>query len=68
MSQENGFLHAQVEAQEYLGSCTCSEYLRKAERRLVEETERTQNYLDPSSEAKITRVVENELFKKQVVS
>ncbi|BDA49097.1 Cullin-3 [Coccomyxa sp. Obi] len=56
----------QVEAQEYLGSCTCSEYLRKAERRLVEETERTQNYLDPSSEPKITRVVENELFKKQM--
>lgn len=60
------FCTVQVEAQEYLGSCTCAEYLRKAEKRLTEETERTVSYLDPSSEAKITRVVENELVKKQV--
>jgi len=56
----------QVEAQEYLGSCSCPQYMEKAERRLHEEKERVDNYLDPSSEPKITRVVENELIKKQV--
>ena len=40
--------------------------MEKAERRLHEEKERVDNYLDPSSEPKITRVVENELIKKQV--
>lgn len=57
-----------MEAQEYLASSTCSDYLRKAERRLAEETERTSNYLDPSSEPKVTRVVENELVRKQVLA
>ena len=56
---------AQMEAQEYLASCACPEYLRKAERRLAEEVERCVNYLDPSSEAKITAVVEQELIRKQ---
>ena len=55
-----------MEAQEYLASCACPEYLRKAERRLAEEVERCVNYLDPSSEPKITAVVEQELIRKQV--
>ena len=54
-----------MEAQEYLASCACPEYLRKAERRLAEEVERCVNYLDPSSEPKITAVVEQELIRKQ---
>ena len=56
----------QIEAQEYLGSCSCPLYMEKAERRLHEEVERVDNYLDPSSEPKMTRTVENELIKKQV--
>lgn len=56
----------QVEAQEYFSSSDCPEYLRKAERRLAEEAERVTHYLDPSTEAKITRVVETELIGKQV--
>ena len=56
----------QIEAQEYLGSCSCPQYMEKAEPRLHEAKERVDNYLDPSSEPKITRVVENELIKKQV--
>ena len=56
----------QAEAQEYLVSCDCPDYLRKAEKRLAEEVERVRNYMDPSSEAKITRVVETELIQKQV--
>lgn len=59
---------SQMEAQEYLSSCGCPEYLRKAEKRLHEEVDRVVNYLDASSEAKICRVVENELIKKQVLT
>ena len=40
--------------------------MRKAEKRLGEEIERVVNYLDPSSEAHITKVVESELIGKQV--
>ena len=58
---------AQIEAQEFLGSCSCPQYMERAERRLHEEVERVDNYLDPSSEPKITRVVENELIQKQVL-
>ena len=57
---------SQAEAQEYLASCDCPDYLRKAEKRLAEEVERVRNYMDPGSEAKITRVVETELVQKQV--
>ena len=63
---ENLLIAVQMEAQEFLGSCSCPEYLRRAEKRLQEEAERVVNYLDPSSEPKITLVVENELIKKQV--
>ncbi len=38
----------------------------QAERRLVEEVERVANYLDPSTEAKLTRVAEQELIQNQV--
>lgn len=55
----------QAEAQEYLASRDCPDYLRKAEKRLAEESERVRNYLDPGSEPKITRVVEAELIQKQ---
>ena len=55
----------QAEAQEYLASCDCPEYLCKAARRLAEESERVTHYLDPGSDAKITRVVEEELIEKQ---
>ena len=56
----------QEEAAEFMASSDCPEYLRKAERRLQEEVDRVANYLDPSSEAKITRVVEKELIQNQV--
>lgn len=56
----------QAEAQCYIGSSDCPDYLKKAEKRLGEEIERVVNYLDPSSEAHITKVVENELIGKQM--
>lgn len=56
----------QAEAQEYIATCTCPDYLRKAEKRLAEESERVTQYLDASTEPKITKVVETELVQKQV--
>jgi hypothetical protein len=57
----------QKEAQEYISSSDCPEYLRKAEARLGEEVERCGAYLNAdSTEPKITRVVEAELLKAQV--
>eukprot|EP00891_Asterochloris_glomerata_P001669 jgi/Astpho2/1669/e_gw1.00032.27.1_t len=56
----------QAEAQVFIASSDCPQYLLKAERRLSEEIARVQNYLDPTSEAKITRVVETELIGKQM--
>jgi len=48
----------QKEAQAFLGGSDCPGYLRKAERRLQEERERVAAYLDPSTEPRLTRVVE----------
>ena len=56
----------QKEAQEYLTTCSCPDYLVKAEKRLTEEIERVKHYLDPTTEAKITRAVEIELIQNQV--
>ena len=58
-------LCVQVEAQQYFSTCDCPDYLQIAEKRLDEEKERVINYLDPSTEPKITRVLENELISKQ---
>ncbi|KAK9136495.1 hypothetical protein Syun_015825 [Stephania yunnanensis] len=51
-----------VESQQFIECCDCGDYLKKAERRLNEEMERVSQYLDPSSEAKITNVVEKEMI------
>ena len=51
-----------VEAADFISSSNCPDYLRKAELRLAEEMERTNNYLDPSSEPKITRVWHLHIF------
>lgn len=40
--------------------------LFQAEKRLAEEVDRVKNYLDESTEPKITRVAENELIAAQV--
>ncbi|KAK9804506.1 hypothetical protein WJX73_000815 [Symbiochloris irregularis] len=54
-----------VEAQEWMTTCDCPEFLRRAERRLGEETDRVHAYLDSSTEAKVTRVVESTLIGQQ---
>mmetsp|Transcript_7296 Transcript_7296/g.15933 ORF Transcript_7296/g.15933 Transcript_7296/m.15933 type:complete len:735 (+) Transcript_7296:259-2463(+) len=56
------------EAQEFSATSDCPDYLVKAEKRLNEEMERVKNYLDPSTESKITRVVETELILNQMKS
>ena len=55
-----------MEAQEFITTCDCPDFLRKAERRLQEEADRVLNYLDPSTETKVTRVVEETLIGQQV--
>jgi cullin 3 len=68
---ERAFLAASAEfyaseAQLALGCCDCPEYLRRAELRLREEGARCKAYLDASSEAKITAVVEEQLLGRHV--
>lgn len=54
------------EAAELIVSSDCPQYMRLAERRLGEEVERCGHYLDASSEARVTRVVEAELIVGQM--
>eukprot|EP00879_Flechtneria_rotunda_P001881 GHRR01002052.1.p1 GENE.GHRR01002052.1~~GHRR01002052.1.p1 ORF type:complete len:737 (+),score=264.98 GHRR01002052.1:271-2481(+) len=54
------------EAQEFLTTCNAPDYMCKAEKRLAEEVERVKNYLDESTEPKITRVAEQELIAVQM--
>ncbi|PKA49069.1 Cullin-3B [Apostasia shenzhenica] len=50
------------ESQQFIECCDCGEYLMKAERRLNEEMERVNQYLDAKTEPKITFVVEKEMI------
>ncbi|CAH2066414.1 unnamed protein product [Thlaspi arvense] len=64
---EKPFLEAsaefyKVKSQEFIESCDCGEYLKKAEKPLNEEVERVAHYLDAKSEEKITSVVEREMI------
>ncbi|KAG1678291.1 hypothetical protein FOA52_013912 [Chlamydomonas sp. UWO 241] len=56
------------EASAFIASNDCPDYLVKAERRLNEEIERVKNYLNASTEGKITKVVEVELVLHQMKS
>ncbi|MCI27802.1 cullin-3-like protein, partial [Trifolium medium] len=51
-----------AESQKFLESCDCGDYLKKVERCLDEEMDRVRQYLDPSTEKKITNVVEKEMI------
>ena len=55
-----------AEATEYMSQCDCSEYLRKAQRRLDEELERVSSYLDKSTEEKVLDVVQEQMLEKHM--
>jgi len=55
-----------LESQEFIASNSCSDYMKKVERRLKEETSRVQHYLDYTTEAKIKRVVEKGLIENHM--
>lgn len=48
------------ESQQFIESCACGEYLKKAQKRLDEEAERVAQYLDAKTDEKITAVVVKE--------
>ena len=56
-----------LESQKFIERCDCSDYLKKAERRLHEEMERVSHYLDTKSEIKITNVVEKEMIANHML-
>ena len=55
-----------LKSQQYIESCDCGDYLKKAERRLNEEMERVSHYLDARSLEKITNVVEKEMIENHM--
>ncbi|XP_058772431.1 cullin-3A-like [Vicia villosa] len=55
------------ESQKYIECCDCGDYLKKAERRLDEEMDRVNHYLDPRTERKITNVVEKEMIENHML-
>lgn len=66
---EDGFLDRTKqfyarEARLYLAETTCSDYLRKAHKRIQEERMRVDTYLEAETEAKVRRVAEQELISK----
>lgn len=55
-----------AEAQQYIATSDCPDYLRKAEGRLDEELARVKHYLDAGTELKISGVVQDEMIKNQM--
>eukprot|EP00736_Rhodelphis_marinus_P010004 Rmarinus@m.9311 len=51
-----------TESDQYINDVSCSEYMKKAERRLKEERERVEHYLDSRTEEKIREVVETRMI------
>ena len=54
------------EASDLMLTSDCPEYLSRAERRLKEEQERVKIYLDPITDPKVTKVVEQEMITHQM--
>lgn len=55
-----------VEGQMLVGECDAPEYMKKVEKRLIEEEQRVRHYLSPSTEPKIRSIVEEELISKHL--
>lgn len=70
---ENPFLQEsrtfyQAESQEYMAQNSASDYMKKAEARLLEEAERVSHYLDSNTEPRIREVAERELIAEHMQS
>jgi cullin 3 len=52
----------EFESQKFIESCDCGDYLKKVEMCLNEEMDRVCQYLDASTEKKVTNVVEKEMI------
>jgi len=55
-----------IESEKFLAENSASVYIKKVEQRINEEGDRAKNYLDPSTEKPIIRVIEDELIKKHL--
>ncbi|KAJ3297596.1 hypothetical protein HK104_000336, partial [Borealophlyctis nickersoniae] len=55
-----------MESQQFLRECDAGEYLKRAEKRLGEEEQRTKQILSPSTEPKVRAIVEAELLENHV--
>ncbi|CAH1757893.1 5416_t:CDS:10 [Entrophospora sp. SA101] len=55
-----------VEGQMLVSDCDAPEYMKKVEKRLIEEEQRVRNYLSSTTEAKIRAIVEEELISKHL--
>ncbi|RHN45488.1 putative cullin [Medicago truncatula] len=69
---ENPFLLAstefyRAESQIFIECCGSGDYLKKAEMHLNEELDRVSHYLDPSTETKITTLVEKEMLENHML-
>ncbi|KAL6658952.1 hypothetical protein ACP70R_002992 [Stipagrostis hirtigluma subsp. patula] len=54
------------ESQQFIECCACGEYLKQAERRLNEESERVSQYMDIKTNEKITAVVVKEMLENHM--
>lgn len=54
------------ESQQFIECCDCGEYLKKAERRLAEESERVSQYMDAKTADKIANVVDKEMLSNHM--
>ena len=50
------------ESQQLLNECTCADYMRRVDLRLIEEANRATSYLSPSSHTKVLSAVEAQLI------
>ncbi|ORX96190.1 Cullin-domain-containing protein [Basidiobolus meristosporus CBS 931.73] len=55
-----------VEGQTLIGTCDSPEYLKKAEKRLTEEEQRSQHYLYSGTEPKIRSIIEKEMLENHI--
>nr|KYP65888.1 Cullin-3 [Cajanus cajan] len=56
-----------AESQKFIECCACGDYLKNSEKRLTEEMDRVNHYLDPGTGKKITNVVKKEMIENYML-